>query len=179
MGRLVAPGAALIALRGDVVENGKLRFFRRTGEGVHDMSDLRLRTVRVADAITQLLAAHDRDPAAAVGIGYSSGASLLATLLFSEPVNLAAAVLMHPLLPHQPDGSAALADKPVLVTYARRDPIAPPQHIDGIVTRLRARGGRVTATLLEAGHEVREPELDAVRGWLRDFNGPAAARDDA
>lgn len=48
MGRLVAPGAALIALRGDVVENGKLRFFRRTGEGVHDMSDLRLRTVRVA-----------------------------------------------------------------------------------------------------------------------------------
>ncbi|MFN0262555.1 alpha/beta hydrolase [Tepidamorphus sp. 3E244] len=166
LGRLVAPGAELIALKGDVDENGNLRFFRRTGEGIYDMDDLKLRTYRVADAIDTLLEKHGRARENAIAIGYSNGANLIGNLLYAEPDRINAAVLMHPLLPYEPEGERALGNKPVLITYGRRDPIVPTDHVQEIVQRLRQRGGKVSAQLLEAGHEVREPELTAIRNWI-------------
>ena len=38
------PGAHVISPRGTVNEHGALRYFKRTGEGVYDMDDLRERT---------------------------------------------------------------------------------------------------------------------------------------
>lgn len=174
LGRLVSPGAALIALKGNVNENGNLRFFRRHGEGVYDMDDLAMRTLRLADAIPDLLAEHGRDPAFAVGVGYSNGANLLGNLLYESPGSLAGAVLMHPLLPYEPP-MRDLSGKPVLITYGRRDPVSPAEHVDEIISRLRERKADVKAELMEAGHEVREPELKAVASWLEEF---AADEDD-
>ena len=34
------PGAHVVSPRGDVLEGGMNRYFRRTGEGVYDMADL-------------------------------------------------------------------------------------------------------------------------------------------
>ena len=168
LGRLVSPGASLIALKGNVNENGNLRFFRRHGEGVYDMDDLAMRTLRLADAIPELLAEHGRDPAMVVGIGYSNGANLLGNLVFERPGSLAGAVLMHPLLPYEPP-MRDLSGKPVLITYGRRDPVTSTEHVEEIISRLRERRADVTADLMEAGHEVRDPELKAVAKWLKAF----------
>ena len=43
LGRAIAPGAALLAPRGKVIENGMPRFFRRLREGVFDEEDVRRR----------------------------------------------------------------------------------------------------------------------------------------
>ncbi|WP_369010739.1 alpha/beta hydrolase, partial [Methylobacterium frigidaeris] len=48
LGRIVAPGAALLSPRGAVTENGMPRFFRRLAEGVFDEADLRRRTAELA-----------------------------------------------------------------------------------------------------------------------------------
>ena len=48
LGRELWPGAALLGLRGKVLENGMPRFFRRFGEGVFDVEDLRARTNELA-----------------------------------------------------------------------------------------------------------------------------------
>lgn len=168
LGQLVAAGAALIAIRGDVNENGNLRFFKRLEEGVYDMDDLAMRTLRLADAIPDLLAEHGRDPAMAVGVGYSNGANILGNIVFETPGCLAGAVLMHPLLPYEPP-MRDLGGKPVLVTYGRHDPVSSTAHVEEIVGRLRARKADVSAELLEAGHEVRDAELKAVSKWLRTF----------
>jgi phospholipase/carboxylesterase len=44
IGQAIAKGAALLSPRGQVLENGMPRFFRRIAEGVFDQSDLKLRT---------------------------------------------------------------------------------------------------------------------------------------
>lgn len=173
LGRLVAPGAALIALKGDVNENGNLRFFKRLAEGVYDMDDLAMRTHRLADAIPELLSAHGRDPARAIGLGYSNGANLLANLMFEAPEHLAGAVMMHPLLPYDPPPAPGLAGKHVQITYGKRDPVSPTEHVDEIIGNFRARGAHVSSELLDAGHEVRDPELAAITAWLKTVSTPA------
>ena len=81
LGAELAPGAGIVSPRGDVSEQGASRFFRRTGEGVYDMDDLARATGRMRDFI----AAHvERErPGAVLGLGYSNGANILASVAFS------------------------------------------------------------------------------------------------
>ena len=51
LGRELWPGAALLGVRGKVLENGMPRFFRRFGEGVFDVDDLKSRTEELAQFI--------------------------------------------------------------------------------------------------------------------------------
>ena len=46
--RELVPGATIVAPRGDVSEQGALRFFRRVAEGRYDMDDLATRTAAMA-----------------------------------------------------------------------------------------------------------------------------------
>src|SRR3954451_16650907 len=51
IGRDVDPNAALLSLRGKVLENGMPRFFRRLAEGVFDEEDVIRRANELADFI--------------------------------------------------------------------------------------------------------------------------------
>ena len=64
------PGARIVAPRGDVSEGGALRYFKRTGEGVYDMDDLRLRTARMSDFVRARQA--EATPRRVLGLGLSA-----------------------------------------------------------------------------------------------------------
>ena len=81
--RELMPGAAIVAPRGDVSEHGALRFFRRTGEGRYDMADLAARTAAMAGFVEAHVAA--ARPSRVVGLGYSNGANILASVIFARP----------------------------------------------------------------------------------------------
>ena len=51
LARMVAPRASLLSVRGNVLEQGMPRFFRRLREGVFDQEDLRRRTLDLADFV--------------------------------------------------------------------------------------------------------------------------------
>ncbi len=51
LGQELLPGAAILSLRGKVLENGMRRFFRRLAEGVFDPEDLERRTEELATFI--------------------------------------------------------------------------------------------------------------------------------
>src|SRR4051794_14757720 len=51
IGRELWPGAALLGVRGKVLENGMRRFFRRLEQGVFDVDDLKARTEELAEFI--------------------------------------------------------------------------------------------------------------------------------
>src|SRR5215471_1550646 len=48
LGNELWPGAALLGVRGKVLENGMPRFFRRFAEGVFDVEDVKSRTEELA-----------------------------------------------------------------------------------------------------------------------------------
>jgi phospholipase/carboxylesterase len=170
LGQDLMLGASLVAPRGDVSEFGAARFFRRTGEGVYDMDDLALRTQKMADFVT----AHRNTvkPSSVLGLGYSNGANILASVIFHDPTLFDAAVLMHPLIPFAPEIDGDLAGRRVLITAGRRDPISPLNLTSRLDAHLRAVGADVTLEWHEGGHELRPSEIEAARRFL----SPYAAR---
>ncbi|KAA9006015.1 alpha/beta hydrolase [Histidinibacterium aquaticum] len=160
----LVPGAHVVSPRGDVNEGGALRYFRRTGEGVYDMDDL----ARRRDAMAEFLAGHRErlSPPQVIGLGYSNGANILAAVSFTRPEIVDRLVLMHPLIPFDPDPQPGLAGRKVLVTAGRADPICPSNLTERLIDWLEAQGAEVTALWHEGGHEIRPEEVEAVQRFL-------------
>ena|SRR5690554_5022003 len=161
LGRQLLPSARLIAPRGDVSEGGALRYFRRTGEGVYDMDDLRQRTDKMANFLRSV-----KTDGKLVGLGYSNGANILAAVMFAYPDLIDAAVLMHPLIPWQPEPVEGLKDRKVLITAGRRDPICPAPQTQALADWFAAQGTATEVVWHEGGHEIVQAELVAAARFL-------------
>lgn len=167
LGRSLLPSAGIVSPRGDVSENGAARFFRRRDEGVYDMGDLALRTRKMADFVR----AH-RDqakPSVVLGLGYSNGANILASVMFHDPSLFDAAVLMHPLIPFAPIVNGDLAGRRVLITAGLEDPISPDHLTNRLKAHLLAAKAIVTIDWHEGGHELRPSEIEAARSFLAPY----------
>lgn len=164
LGHDLAPQATIISARGDVSEQGAARFFRRTGEGVYDMDDLARATQKMAGFVKAHIEA--AKPSSVLGLGYSNGANILASVVFAAPSLFNAAVLMHPLIPFEPEVKGSLAGRRILVSAGKRDPICPPNLTSRLEAYLRADGADVTVEWHEGGHEVRPNEIEAARRFF-------------
>ena len=96
---------------------GVRRYFRRTGEGVYDMDDLALRTRAMGEFVREQAGSASR----VIGLGYSNGANILASMQFARPDLFDQTVLMHPLIPFAPP-AVDFAGRQVLITAGERDP---------------------------------------------------------
>ncbi|MCO5161866.1 MAG: alpha/beta hydrolase [Mesorhizobium sp.] len=164
LGRDLMPEATVISPRGDVLEHGAARFFRRTGEGVYDMDDLARATAKMKAYVEAHVAA--AKPSVVYGIGYSNGANILASTIFAAPDLFDAVVLMHPLIPFQPDVQGDLKGRRILITAGRQDPICPPLYTHRLEAWLRDAGADVIVEWHPGAHEVRPNEIEAARRFL-------------
>ncbi|SMQ75984.1 phospholipase/carboxylesterase [Devosia lucknowensis] len=155
------PGSRRVAPRGDVSEHGALRYFRRTGEGVYDMDDLRLRTAAMTEFVRTQIGTASR----VIGLGYSNGANILASAQFTAPDLFDATILMHPLIPFSPP-KADFGGRKVLITAGRRDPIAPAGATEALAKYFSANNAATTLEWHEGGHELRNEELRAIQAFL-------------
>lgn len=161
----ILPDAGIIAPRGDVSEHGASRFFRRRAEGLYDMDDLGRRTQRMTDFLRAHVQENPGRPVYAMG--YSNGANILAAVMFQAPELFDRVVLMHPLIPWTPKDQPGLDGRQVLLTAGRRDPICPLPQTEALAGWLKAQGARLEIALHDGGHEISQPELNAVAAFLR------------
>ena len=164
--RQILPEAGLVSPRGNISEYGANRFFRRKAEGVYDMDDLAAQTIRMTDFIAAHKAANPDAPVYA--LGYSNGANILASVLFKAPELFDRVVLMHPLIPWQPEENPGLAGVKILITAGRNDPICPLPETETLSSWLSAQGAKLEVNLHDGGHEVRQQEIDATAAFLRE-----------
>ncbi|WP_367717377.1 alpha/beta hydrolase [Nitratireductor sp. GISD-1A_MAKvit] len=167
LGAELAPGAGIVSPRGDVSEQGAARFFRRTGEGVYDMDDL----ARATERMCEFVAAHveEEKPSAVLGLGYSNGANILASVTFAAPQLFDAAVLMHPLIPFAPRWGEGAVTTRFLLTAGRKDPICPAQLTTRLADYLKNAGAEVEIEWHEGGHDIRPNETMAAGRFLSPF----------
>jgi len=99
LAEIIAPQASVLAVKGNILENGMPRFFRRLAEGVFDEEDLIFRTQELHDFVTESSAQYGFDRDQVVAIGYSNGANIAASLLYHHHHSLSGAILFHAMVP--------------------------------------------------------------------------------
>lgn len=156
----IAPHAGVVAPRGPVSERGASRFFRRTAEGVYDMDDLRAQTGRMAEFVEGVAGQSPGSPLYA--FGYSNGANILASVVMTHPHLFERIGLLHPLIPWSPDSVPALANRQVLITAGRRDPICPWPMTQRLSRWFADQGAKVSEAFHDGGHELRPMEFAAL-----------------
>ena len=168
LGRELGPGAALLGVRGKVLENGVPRFFRRFAEGVFDVDDLMTRTNELAEFIDTAAEYYGFSKRHLVAAGYSNGANIAASLIFLHPHYLAAGVLFRAQVPFTPDVVRNFSELSVFLAGGMRDPIVPRDQTEQLAAILESGGADVSMFWDRGGHELGEDDIDAARTWLRD-----------
>jgi phospholipase/carboxylesterase len=173
LGRELDPNAALLSPRGKILENGMPRFFRRLAEGVFDLEDLKYRTNELADFVTAAAQHYGFATDQLVGVGYSNGANIAASMLLLRPETLRAAILFRAMVPLVPDRLPDLSSVRVWIGAGDQDPIIAPSEAQRLVELLRRAGADVTIRFLSAGHGLTNDDLLTARDWLDRIVGEA------
>jgi phospholipase/carboxylesterase len=166
LGRAVAPEAALLSPRGQVLEHGAPRFFRRLSEGVFDEDDVRRRADELACFIEA--ARTHYHIASPMALGYSNGANIAAAMLLLHQTVLSGAILLRAMVPLTTVAPVDLAGKPVLILSGEQDPIVPVENAARLSDLLRAANALVEHHTLPVGHGLSNEDVAVVRRWLQD-----------
>jgi len=166
LGRTLLPGAAMLSPRGNVLEHGAPRFFRRLAEGVFDIEDLHRRTGELADFVEAASETYGLSPDSIYAVGYSNGANIAASVLLSRPSVIAGGVLLRAMVPFEPANPPSLAGKRVLISAGKLDQMIAPAGTDRLATILRDAGADVELEWQPTGHGLTAGDLKAAQRFL-------------
>jgi phospholipase/carboxylesterase len=166
LGDLLAPGANVVSPRGNVLERGMPRFFRRLAEGVFDTEDVIRRAGELAEFVGAQTRERGLDATRVWAVGFSNGANIAAAVMLLHPGVLAGGVLLAPMIPLEPNPRPSLAGTAVFLGAGRADPIAPAAQPQGLADLLAACGAEVTLDWHPGGHQLAPSTVQAARAWL-------------
>lgn len=167
LAELISPASPVLGVRGNVLENGMPRFFRRLAAGVFDEEDLMLRTRELNDFLDEASEQYGFDRRALVAVGYSNGANIAASLLFHYPQALGGAILHHPMVPRRGVELPDMAGLPVFIGAGRYDAMSPARETEELERLLSGAGANVHVHWEPYGHQLTPTEVDAAAAWFR------------
>ena len=163
LGREIAPGAALLSPRGNVLEGAKPRFFRRFREGLFDEDDVRRRAGELASFVAEARRVYGLPQPFA--LGYSNGANIAAAVLLLHPETFAGAILLRAMAPLAEPPRPDLSGVPVLILSGLNDPIAPRSSAERLAAALSAAGARVERDDLPTGHGLNQADVTSAMAF--------------
>ncbi|MBX0354012.1 alpha/beta hydrolase [Bacillus toyonensis] len=165
LAEIIDPGASVLSVRGNVLENGMPRFFRRLAEGIFDEEDLIFRTKELNEFLNEAAKTYEFDRNNIIAIGYSNGANIAASLLFHYEDALKAAVLHHPMVPRRGIQLPNLAETAVFIAAGTNDPICAPSESEELNTLLENANANVTMHWENRGHQLTMGEVEKAKEW--------------
>ena len=169
LGRELDQNASLLSPRGQVLENGMPRFFRRLAEGVFDLEDLKRRTHELADFVAAAAEHYQFATNQVIAVGYSNGANIAASLLLLRPQTLHGAILFRVMVPLIPPAQPDLSSVRVWIGAGDKDPIIPTSESQRLAELLRRAGADVTIRFFNSGHNLTNDEIERGRDWLKSW----------
>lgn len=164
----VSPTSSVLSVRGNILENGMPRFFRRLAEGVFDEEDLVFRTKELYDFIQSSAKQYEFDAKNVVAIGYSNGANIAASVLYHFQDALKAAILHHPMVPLRNITLPILSGTKVFIGAGTNDPICSPEETEELEKVLLEAKASVTVHWETYGHQLTRSEVNAASKWYKE-----------
>lgn len=168
LAEMISPSSNVLSVRGNVLENGMPRFFRRLAEGVFDIEDLVFRTKELQGFLDEAAIKYEFDRSKVIAIGYSNGANIAGSLLFHYENALQGAILFHPMVPRRGVSLPSLTGIPVFIGAGNNDPICPPQETHDLTALLQDAGADVQLYWHSFGHQLTRNEVDAAKIWFNE-----------
>lgn len=161
----INPEANVLSVRGNVLENGMPRFFKRLAEGVFDEEDLIFRTNELNAFLDEASEKYEFDRNRILAIGYSNGANIAASLLFHFNNALTGAILHHPMVPRRGIELPDLSGKHVFIAAGTNDPICPAEESEELKDLLAQAHAKVELHWENKGHQLTMDEVIAAKDW--------------
>ena len=165
LGRLM-PGANILSPRGQVLENGMPRFFRRLAEGVFDIEDVQRRAGELADFVVSAGAHYGFDAGRVIAMGFSNGANIASALAFLRPGVLRGALLLRAMVPFEPDPIPSLPDFRVLISNGTSDPLVSREETERLAKLFHRAGADVEIHWQPTGHQLMPGDFAVAKTWL-------------
>lgn len=166
---MIDPDASVLSVRGNVLENGMPRFFRRLAEGVFDEKDLVFRTKELYEFLDEASKKYSFDRKNIVAIGYSNGANIAGSLLFHYQDALKGAILFHPMVPRRGIDLPDLSETKVFIAAGTNDPICSPQESSELQLLLEQAHAKVDIHWENKGHQLTLGEIKAAAKWYQEM----------
>ncbi|UHA74992.1 alpha/beta hydrolase [Paenibacillus sp. 481] len=163
----ISPQSSVLSVRGNVLENGMPRFFRRLAEGVFDEQDLIFRTKELNDFLDQAAVDYEFDRNNVVAVGYSNGANIAGSLLFHYKDALKGAILHHPMVPRRGIELPDLTGTAVFIAAGKNDPLIRAGESEDLEQLLSTAGATAKLHWENSGHQLTYSEVDAAAAWFK------------
>jgi phospholipase/carboxylesterase len=165
---IIAPKASVLGIRGNVLENGMPRFFRRLSEGVFDEEDLIFRTKELNEFLDEAAENYHFNRENLVAIGYSNGANIAASLLYHYQSSLKGAALFHAMVPRRGVEIPSANEIPIFIGAGKLDPLIPAKETKELIDDLNRAGANVSEHWGEGGHQLTRDEVMGAKTWFEE-----------
>ena len=165
VGKVLDEEATLIGIRGNILEGGYPRYFKRLEEGVFDVEDLNNRTIELHEFIQTLVERYDLNTEKIVLIGYSNGANIGIKLFLDYPTIYQKGILFHPMYPVEITDTQDLSQTKIFTTMGKMDPIVTVEQSEHVLQLFRERKAEITEEWTQ-GHQLTYPEILKAKEWL-------------
>lgn len=157
--------ATVLSLRGDVNENGLLRFFKRKSEGVFDELDLQQRSAQLSSFLQDIAREKGFQLSNAVLVGFSNGANMAISLLLRKDTPIRTALLFAPMYPVEVP-EVDLSDYEIFISSGKHDPIVSLEQSDRVAKIFTDKKSHVERFWVY-GHEINYDCLEAAKHFLK------------
>lgn len=158
--------AGIVGLRGEINENGALRFFKRHAEGNFDIQDLEFRTDQLLEEVNVLINKYEIAKDDLIVIGYSNGANIGAHAMLERVDSLNKGILFHPMSLGVHSKGFSLLEKQVWLSYSEADPIVPKETFMELKSAFEDRDAKIEVLNTQTGHQLTYEEVEAAKNWL-------------
>ncbi|MBS4210247.1 alpha/beta hydrolase [Bacillus sp. FJAT-50079] len=167
IGKMISANSSILSVRGNVLESGMPRFFRRLAEGVFDEEDLIFRTEELKQFLDDSAQEYGFDRDNVVAVGYSNGANIAASMLFHFQNSLKGAILFHPMVPRRGIDLPDLTGTSVFIGAGKNDPMCPPEESEELQVLLQGAGAEVQLHWEYHGHQLTIGEVEKAAEWFK------------
>ena len=165
VGKQIDSSASILGVRGNVLEGGMPRYFRRLAEGIFDEEDLFFRAQELHTFLGEALHHYAPLSKRVTAIGYSNGANIAATLIMKHEKLFDGAILFHAMVPYRNQPVQTLSNTEIFIGAGVNDPIIPKQETQELIDVLRAQQASVLEKWYSQGHQLTMEEVKDAHSW--------------
>lgn len=167
IGKMIDDEANILSIRGQVLENGMSRYFKRLSIGVLDEADLVFRTHELKAFIDLMSQTYQFDTSKMIAFGYSNGANIASSLLFHYKDVLKGAILSHPMVPIRGISVPDLTHTKVFIGASNNDPLTTLEETHELKDIYESAQADVSLYVGSHGHRLSQEELDEAIKWYQ------------